>query len=210
MRHASRSFGSLRVKTPTLQPGLRVGLMGGSFNPPHEGHLWVAETALKRLGLDQLWWIVSPGNPLKSHDGLAPLDARMAACRALAQNPRMKITGFEAELGSPYTAITLGHLVQRNPGVHFVWVMGADNLAGFHRWQNWQGIARSIPFAVVDRPGWRLRGLAGRAAKSLETRRVPESHAPQLPLAKTPAWTFLSARLSEQSSTAIRRQNPVL
>ncbi|MDX2306891.1 MAG: nicotinate-nucleotide adenylyltransferase [Hyphomicrobium sp.] len=206
MRPSPRTFGAIRVKTPVAPPRSRIGLMGGSFNPPHEGHLRVAETALKRLDLDQLWWIVTPGNPLKSRDGLPPLAERMAACRRLAPHPRMTMTGFEAELGSPYTAVTLGYLKRRFPDVLFVWVMGADNLAGFHRWQNWRAIAGLMPIAVVDRPGWRLRALAGRMALTLANARVPEARAGALPQTKPPSWTFLTARLSDQSSTALRRQ----
>lgn len=207
MRLTSRSFGSLRVQTPAITPGMRIGLMGGSFNPPHEGHLRAAETAIRRMELDQLWWIVTPGNPLKSHDGLPGLAERMAACRRLARDPRMRITGFEAALGSPYTAVTLAFLQKRYPGVRFVWVMGADNLAGFHRWQSWREIARSMPMAIVDRPRWRLPALSSPAAQTLAQWRWPERYASGLPDAVAPAWAFLTARLSEQSSTALRRQN---
>jgi len=137
----------------------RVGIMGGTFNPPHAGHQLVSSTTLKRLQLDQLWWVVTPGNPLKSNGGLPSLESRMEACRALVSDPRMTVTGFEAELQTPYTAATLAFLRKRYPAVHFVWVMGADNLAGFHRWQHWRDIMETMPIAVVDRPGWRLRSL---------------------------------------------------
>ena len=137
MNHA-RAPVSVSIKTPLVMPGQRIGIMGGSFNPPHEGHAIVAETALKRLALDQLWWVVTPGNPLKSNGALPSQATRMAACAKLAKGPRMKITGFEAGLGTPYTAATIAFLKRRYPGVHFVWVMGADNLASFHRWQRWR------------------------------------------------------------------------
>ncbi len=184
--------------------GQRIGIMGGSFNPPHEGHAIVAETAVKRLALDQLWWVVTPGNPLKSNGSLPPQTDRMAAARAFAHGPKMKITGFEAELGTPYTAATLAFLKSRYPDVHFVWVMGADNLAGFNRWQHWKSIAASFPIAVVDRPGWRLKALAGEAAQLLGHARLDESDARSLAASKPPAWVFLTSRLSEQSSTKLR------
>jgi nicotinate-nucleotide adenylyltransferase len=199
-----RDFGSLRVKAPLVFAGQRVGIMGGTFNPSHEGHAIVAEAAVKRLGLDQLWFVVTPGNPLKSNGGLPPLAARMQAARKYARGPRMKITGFEADLGTPYTAATLAFLKRRYPGVHFVWVMGADNLASFHRWQHWQHIAASFPIAVVDRPGWRLNGLSGPAGTALGPKRIPEAQACSLAMRNPPAWTFLTTRLSALSSTALR------
>ncbi len=204
----SASFGSLRVKTPLVLPGQRVGIMGGSFNPPHEGHAIVAETALKRLDLDQLWWVVTPGNPLKANGGLPPQSERMLAARAFAHGPKMKITGFEADLGTPYTAATLAFLKSRFQGVNFVWVMGADNLASFNRWQHWKSIAASFPIAVVDRPGWRLKSLASEAAQLLGQARLGEAEARSLPTAQPPAWVFLTSRLSEQSSTKLRAKRP--
>ena len=208
MPRAIRSFpfGSLRVRTPLVQPGQRIGVMGGSFNPPHEGHARVAETALKRLNLDQLWWAVTPGNPLKEHGGLAPLAKRMAACRALAKGPRMHVTAFEHELGTPFTAAMLAFLKARYPAATFVWVMGADNLAGFHRWQDWRGIARNHPIAVVDRPGWRLKAMAARGALALARQRMPEERAGLLGRTRATArWTMLSTRLSDESSTRLRK-----
>lgn len=191
------------MRTPLVLPGQRIGVMGGSFNPPHEGHLVVAKTALRRLHLDQLWWLVTPGNPLKSHDGLAPLAERMTACREIAgRDPRMHVTAFEADLGSPYTAITLRFLRQRFPSTRFVWVMGADNLAHFHRWQDWRGIARKMPIAIIDRPGWRLRALASPAAHALARRRRSEANTSDL--AHKTGWVFLTSRLSPLSSTVLR------
>ena len=204
----SASFGSIRVKVPLVFPGQRIGIMGGSFNPPHEGHAIVAETAVKRLDLDQLWWVVTPGNPLKSNGALPSQSERMAAARAFARGPKMKITGFEAELGTPYTAATLAFLKSRFPGVNFVWVMGADNLASFNRWQHWKSIAASFPIAVVDRPGWRLKALAGEAAQLLGPARLGEGEARHLALSIPPAWVFLTSRLSEQSSTKLRAKRP--
>lgn len=189
---------------PAASDGQRVGLMGGTFNPPHEGHAVCAVTALRRLELDQLWWMVTPGNPLKSGEGLPPLAERMAASQALVTDPRIKITGFEESLATPYTYATLEYLRRRMPGVDFVWVMGADNLAGFHRWRQWRAIADLVPIAVVDRPGWRHRSLASPAASALARFRLPEREAKLLPGLAAPAWTFLSTRLSGASSTAIR------
>lgn len=205
LKSKAHKFGSLAVRTPLVVAGQRIGIMGGSFNPPHLGHLIVAHTALRRLKLDQLWWVVTPGNPLKSHDGLPPQSERIALCLNLATDPKMKVTGYEAGLGSPYTAVTVGYLVHRYPGAHFVWVMGADNLAGFHRWQDWEGIARSMPFAVVDRPRWRLKAMASPAAHALCNRRIPERLGASIIGSKLPRWTFLTSRLSDLSSTALRR-----
>jgi nicotinate-nucleotide adenylyltransferase len=202
-----QSFADLRTQMPLAFPGQRVGLMGGTFNPPHEGHAVCAVTALRRLELAPLWWMVTPGNPLKGHDGLPSLAERMAASRRLAADPRIKVTGFEAALGTPYTYETLRYVTRRLPGVDFVWVMGADNLAGFHRWQRWRDIARLVPMAVVDRPGWRLKALASPAALGLARYRVPETLAGNLPTLAPPAWALLSTRLSEASSTALRAKS---
>lgn len=200
----SAAFGSIDVRTPLVMPYQRIGVMGGSFNPPHEGHAVVAATALKRLELDQLWWLVTPGNPLKSHNGLAPLAERMAACAALATDPHMHVTAFEARLKTPYTAATLRFLGKRYPKTTFIWVMGADNLATFHHWQHWRMIASTLPICVVDRPGWRLAALASPAAHALSRTRLPESLAATLGRYPPPHWCLLSTRLSNASSTQIR------
>jgi nicotinate-nucleotide adenylyltransferase len=195
----------MRVKPPLVQPGQRIGVMGGTFNPPHDGHALVSRTALRRLGLDQLWWVVTPGNPLKSNNGLPDAAQRIAWCRELASDNRMRISAFEDELHTPYTAATIAFLVRRYPGVHFTWIMGADNLASFHRWQNWREIARMVPIAVVDRPGWRLRALASPAAQWLRRSYRPEAKAMTLSTAAAPAWTFLTGPLSKSSSTELRQ-----
>ena len=142
-----------RYRIPPHYPGLRIGLFGGTFDPPHEAHRAASLLALKRLALDRVWWLVTPGNPLKDTRGLAPLDERVAAARDLARHPRIDVTGVEAEIGVRYTYDTIGHLVAHCPGVRFVWIMGADNLRTFHRWQRWRGIAALVPIAVVDRLG---------------------------------------------------------
>ncbi len=212
--HKSRrpQFGSIRVKTPLAFRGERIGVMGGSFNPPHAGHATVSQTALKRLGLSRIWWVVTPGNPLKANGGLPDLAERMDACRTLARRPREVVTGFEAELGTTYTAATLAFLRLRHPGVRFVWVMGADNLAGFHRWQQWGTIARLMPMAVVDRPGWRWKALASPAARRFAASRLPERRVGSLgrkaigSLGKRggAGWSLVSTRLSDLSSTDLR------
>ncbi|KPF45154.1 nicotinate-nucleotide adenylyltransferase [Rhizobium sp. G187] len=189
---------------PHVEPGMVVGLFGGSFNPPHRGHLLVAEIAIRRLKLDQLWWMVTPGNPLKSHRQLAPLGERLTACEALAEDPRIKITAFEQALGTSYTAKTLEFIRARNHDVNFVWVMGADNLAGFHHWQNWQKIASTFPIAVIDRPGSTLAYLSSKMARTFDYARVDEEDAGVLWQKKAPAWTFIHGPRSTLSSTALR------
>lgn len=186
---------------------MAVGLFGGSFNPPHEGHLLVAEIALRRLGLDQLWWIVTPGNPLKSRSELAPLADRLTMSERLIHDPRIKITAFEMLLDGSYTADTLAFVKARNPHVHFVWVMGADSLKTFHQWQKWQEIARTFPIAVIDRPGSTLSFLSSKMARTFNYARVDEDDAEVLWKRRAPAWTFIHGRRSTLSSTAIRGKN---
>lgn len=184
--------------------GQRIGLMGGSFNPPHDGHLRVAETALKRLRLDAVWWLATPGNPLKSLAELPPLGDRIAACRRLVGTRRIVVTGLEADLGTSFSAATIAYLRLRRPDVRFVWVMGADNLAQFHRWRDWRWIASALPIAVVDRPGWRLPALSGTAARRLAAARLREERASLLAVSRPPAWVLLTTRLSPLSSTTLR------
>lgn len=204
------SFGSLAARTPLVLTGQRVGLMGGSFNPPHEGHLIVARTALRRLQLDWLWWLVTPGNPLKSQRELASIQSRKAAIRAMTADPHMVPTSFEEKLDTPYTAATLSFLKLRHSNTHFVWIMGADNLATFHRWQHWRDIAATVPFAVVDRPGWRLTAMASPAARAFARYRIDEAEAGSLATRSTPAWTFLTTRLCSLSSTELRAHNNMI
>lgn len=189
---------------PHVERGMVVGLFGGSFNPPHQGHVLVAEIALRRLGLDQLWWLVTPGNPLKSKSELAPLDQRLKACETLARDPRIKVTAFEKSLGTSYTARTLEFIRTRNPQAHFVWIMGADNLAGFHRWQHWQKIATTFPIAVIDRPGSTLAYLSSKMARTFDYARVDEEDAGVLWRKRAPAWTFIHGPRSTLSSSALR------
>jgi len=189
---------------PHVERGTQVGLFGGSFNPPHAGHALVAEIAMRRLALDQLWWIVTPGNPLKSRDELAPLDERTALSEARAANPKIKVTAFEARHHVRFTADTLALVKARNPGVDFVWIMGADGLRDFHRWQRWQTIATTFPIAVIDRPGSTLSFLSSVMAKTFDYARVDETDAPRLARMKAPAWTFIHGPRSPLSSSAIR------
>lgn len=197
-------FGSVAARPPHAEAGQRIGLIGGTFNPPHAGHVLVSEIALARLGLDRVWWIVTPGNPLKSRAGLPDLATRLAQCRTLARDPRIIATGFEAGLATTFTAATLGFLVRRLPGVHLVWIMGADCLAELHRWREWRRILATLPIAVIDRPGWHLKALASPAARAFAAGRLPQAKARRLAAAVPPAWTLLTGPLSPISSTAIR------
>ena len=198
------------VRLPAHAPGLRVGLYGGTFNPAHAGHRHVSLLALKRLQLDRLWWIVTPGNPLKDRGGLAPACERAEAARALARHPRIDITCFEEEIGSAYTVQTLDYLAGRCPAVRFVWIMGADSLASFHRWRGWRRIAETMPIAVIDRPGWTLRAARSPVATALAAGRIDESDAPLLAGLEAPAWTFLHGPRSSLSSTELRRRREPL
>lgn len=185
--------------------GLRVGLFGGSFNPAHEGHRLASLIALHRLKLDRVWWLMSPGNPLKDRRDLEGLDSRMARARRVADHPRIDVTEVEAALGLRYTADVLCMLTQRFPAVRFVWIMGADNVATFPRWQRWTKIVRTVPIAIVDRPGATVRGWQGRAWSTLSAWRVPEHAAAQLPSLPPPAVVMLHGPRSPQSSTSLRR-----
>ena len=189
---------------PHTERGMVIGLFGGSFNPPHAGHALVAEIALRRLGLDQLWWMVTPGNPLKNRADLAPLATRIKACEALVSDPRIKITAFEQSFGVTYTANTLRLIKAKNPLARFIWIMGADNLRSFHRWQNWRTIAETFPIAVIDRPGATLAYLSSTMAQAYSHARVDEDDAGILWTKTAPAWMFIHGPRSTLSSTALR------
>ncbi len=197
---------SAPVRLPPHAPGMRIGLYGGSFDPPHAGHRHVSLVALRRLRLDRVWWLVTPGNPLKDRRALPPVADRAAAARALARDPRIAVATVEEAIGSLYTVDTLAYLRRRCPGVDFVWIMGADSLATLHRWKGWRRIAALAPIAVVDRPGWTLRATRGKAATRFARRRLPESAAPALATASPPAWLYLYGPRSPLSSTALREQ----
>jgi nicotinate-nucleotide adenylyltransferase len=183
---------------------MKIGLFGGTFDPPHDAHRAACLIALRRLGLDRVWWLVTPGNPLKDTRGLAPLPDRIAAARTLASHPRIVVTGLEAAIGARYTYDTLRYLRAHCPRVDFVWIMGADNLRSFHRWENWRGIAAMVPIAVVDRPGPSLYAIGGVAGQALAQARIPERAARSLPGRKPPAWIYLHGLKSPLSSTALR------
>jgi nicotinate-nucleotide adenylyltransferase len=192
------------LRLPHSEQGQRIGLFGGSFNPPHEGHLLVSEIALKRLQLDQIWWIITPGNPLKDINQLAPLTERINYCEDIANHPSIKITAFELAHPTRFTADTLEFVKIRRPDANFVWIMGADNLASFHKWQRWQDIANMMPLAVIDRPGSTLSSRSSMAALAFSRFRLDESDAALLPSMPAPAWTFVHGPRSSLSSTKIR------
>lgn len=205
---ASPTSGRSGTGGPAVLPrhakGLRIGLLGGSFNPPHEGHRLLSLVALRRLRLDAVWWLVTPGNPLKDNRELPPLAARIAAARAVADDPRIAVTGFEARIGTRYSVDTLRYLLRRCPGVRFVWLIGADNARGFHRWRRWQEIAERVPIAVIDRPGATLTAARARFPARFAASRLPEARAAELAGRAPPVWTFLHDVRSPQSSTALR------
>jgi nicotinate-nucleotide adenylyltransferase len=189
---------------------MRIGLFGGTFNPPHAGHALVCAIAIRRLRLDRLWVMVSPGNPLKSSVDLPSLPERMAQARRLTRDPRVVVTGFEAELGARYSYQTVARLRRSCPGVKFVWIMGADNLAAFFRWRRWRDIAQTMPILVVDRPGSTHLAVHGLAAAWFERRRLPETSAATLPLRKPPALIVLHGPRSKLSSTQLRARRAPL
>lgn len=189
-----------------LSRGMKVGLYGGSFNPAHEGHAHVAETARQRLGLDRVIWLVAPQNPLKASSETQPLVERLAGVRAFARDRGMVVSDVEARLGTRYTLDTVLALKARFPGVRFVWIMGADSLAGFHRWRGWTQIMRALPVAVVSRPWISLKSRSSPAARRFAQARLPFHRARALPGQAPPAWIFLYGPLNFQSSTALRER----
>ena len=197
------------MRIPFAADGMSIGLLGGSFNPPHRGHLLASQWVLKRCGLDQVWWIVTPGNPLKDHGALAPLSQRIASCRVVARHPAIMVTAFEARYRLRYTADALALLKRLRPKVNFVWIMGADNLAGFHRWQNWRAIAAMMPIVVVDRPEATFAVRSARAAIALSRWRIDESRASRISRLRPPVWTFLHGPRLALSSTQIRTKDDV-
>lgn len=191
---------------PHTTHGLRIGLYGGSFNPAHAAHRLVAETALRRGALDQVWWLVTPGNPLKNHDGLASMKERVARARAIAPHPAFKITAYEHSLNTRYACDTIRETLARNRHAHFCWIMGADSLTTFHKWKNWQAIAEMLPIMIIDRPGHTFAPLSAPFAKAYAANRVSEIKASTLITRKAPAWTFLHGPRSTLSSTEVRRR----
>ena len=192
---------------PAAGDGAKIGLFGGSFNPPHEGHLNLCDLALKRLELDQIWWVVTPGNPLKDTSKLASLETRIQKCHEIISHPRIKVTAFEAKHKVRYTADTVTLVKRLRPRNDFIWLMGADNLADFHHWQDWQQIADMMPIAVIDRPGSTLSYHSALASIALSKYRIDEGDASLLAYMRPPAWTFLPGPRSSLSSTQLRAEN---
>ncbi len=189
--------------TPLARAGQVVGLLGGSFDPPHAGHVHLTREALKRFGLDQVWWLVSPGNPLKSR-GPAPMEKRLAACRAIMDHPRVAISDFEHHAGTRYTAETLAALQAALPGVRFIWLMGADNLAQLDQWQDWRWIMENIPVGVLARPGQRISARMSKPARIYAHARLPGRMSHLLALSETPRWCFINIPMRAISSTGLR------
>ena len=190
---------------PPHGAGQRIGLFGGSFNPPHRGHAAVSLSALRRLRLDWVWWLVSPQNPLKDPGETSDFAERLAAARALLTHPRVVVSDIEQRLGTRTTAEFLeavGPVLARG---RFVWIMGADSFAGLHRWNDWREIPARLPLAVLDRPGFAQSALNSPAARALARWRLNESEAACLPSCPPPAWVFLRQRHRPESSSAIRR-----
>ncbi|SHG93521.1 nicotinate-nucleotide adenylyltransferase [Cognatiyoonia sediminum] len=188
---------------PTARAGQVVGLLGGSFDPPHSAHVHITKTALRRFGLDKLWWLVSPGNPLKAN-GPAPLAERVQASRAVMKHPKVEVTDLEARLGTRFTAQTLAALIDRYPGVRFVWLMGADNLGQFDQWQDWQWIMETVPIGVMARPGDRISARMSKAARVYRDAKLSGRSSQVLGQGEAPRWCFINMPMSDMSSTAIR------
>jgi nicotinate-nucleotide adenylyltransferase len=182
---------------------MRVGVVGGSVDPPHAGHAHITRWALKVFQLDRVWWLVSPGNPLKA-DAPADLERRMAAARSVMDHPRVEISDLERRLGTRYTAQTLAALRMRYRGVRFVWLMGADNLSGFHHWDRWDTIMSSVPVGVLARPGEQLRAGLSPAARRFARWRLPADQAGALANMTPPCWTLVSGRMLDLSSSELR------
>jgi nicotinate-nucleotide adenylyltransferase len=195
---------SIAQAIPLYTNGMRIGLLGGSFNPPHIAHRAISLFAIKRLKLDRVWWLVTPGNPLKDHGPLRDLDERANAARQMANDPRIDVSCLEAVIGTRYTVDTITYLRRRTAGLRLVWIMGADNLAQFHRWQNWRRIASEVPIAVIDRPPQSFRAMAAPAAQALARYRLPENQAGRLADLRAPAWVFLTGMKLDLSSTGLR------
>ncbi len=200
------NFGGINVRPPIAAGGQRIGLLGGTFDPAHKGHQHISEFALKSCALDQVWWLVTPGNPIKSINNLTKMSDRISAAQEIAGHPRIKVTGFEAALGTSYTAETLKFLSKRYSSTNFIWLMGADNLINFHMWQKWKSIFQIMPIAVFDRPEYRLKALASPAAQRFASRRRQNIGAASLITSKPPVWAFLTLPLTSISSTKLRQK----
>lgn len=186
----------------------RIGLLGGSFNPAHSGHRAISLAALRALGLDEIWWLVSPGNPLKEKAGMAPLAARLASARAVARRAPIRPTDIEARLGTVYTVDTIAALQRRFPNHRFIWLMGADNLAQFHRWRDWRRLAREVPIAVIARPGYDGQAHAAVAMGWLRRFVRPAGQAKSWTTWRLPALVLLRFRPDPTSATRLRAADP--
>ena len=195
----------MRHDFPPATPGMVIGLLGGSFDPAHDGHVNITLEAMRRFGLTHVWWLVSPGNPLKPNPP-APLDTRIAHAGEEMQHPRVTITGIEATLGTRYTAETLRALRKRYPGVRFVWLMGADNLAQLDQWQDWRWIMENVPVGVLARPGDRISARMSKAARFYREYRLAGRSSHLLGHAETPAWCFVNVPMVSLSSTILRNR----
>lgn len=194
----------MSLRQPLALPGMSIGLLGGSFDPPHAGHVHISRWALGAFRLDRVWWLVSPGNPLKP-DSPADMGRRIAEARRIMVHPRVEVTDLEARLGTRYTAETLRALRRRYRGVRFVWLMGADNLRSFHRWENWEEILATVPAGVLARPGQQVAAGLSPAARRFARYRLPQAAAAQLARSSAPAWTMLAGPMLDLSSTCLRR-----
>ncbi len=188
---------------PQAGAGMAVGLLGGSFDPPHRGHVRITRAALARFRLDRVWWLVSPGNPLKP-EAPAASGRRIALARALIRHPRVAVTDLETRLGTRTTADLLEKLLPLYPGVRFVWLTGADNFATLHRWERWQRIMASVPVGVLARPGHQIAARMGPAARRFRSARLPAEAAGLLAQTEPPAWCFVNLPLDPASSSQIR------
>ncbi|OUS04581.1 nicotinic acid mononucleotide adenylyltransferase [Rhodobacterales bacterium 52_120_T64] len=182
---------------------MRIALLGGSFDPPHAGHVHITRQALRRFGLDRVWWLVSPGNPLKAN-GPAPIAKRMAACQEIMQHPKVEVTDIEAQLGTRFTADTIEALQTLHPNVNFVWLMGADNLASVHKWERWEWIFENVVIGVTSRPDEHLKAAGSKAAVKYRAARLPAANAKRLPFQQPPAWCLLDGPVVDISSTELR------
>jgi len=190
---------------PFAVAGQRIGLLGGSFDPPHGGHVHISHQALKRFGLDQVWWVVSPGNPLKT-DGPATLERRLAACRGLIRDRRIHVSDLESQLGTRYTADTLAQLFEARRDLRFVWLMGADNLVQFHLWENWHWIAETVPIGILARPETVVRGGLSRMAARYPRARLAPADSAALATRQPPAWCLVTGPMVDLSSTEFRNR----
>ena len=195
---------AMKYHLPFSRPGQVVGLLGGSFDPPHAGHVHISREALRRFGLDQVWWLVTPGNPLKEK-GPAPLSDRIAACQALLTPPRMAVSDFEAQAGTRYTAESLTAIQSARPEIRYVWLMGADNLAQFDHWRGWETILQRVPVGVLARPGQRISARMSKAARIYAPFRIKGRESLRLGRSDAPAWCFVNVPMRYISSTELRQ-----